>query len=84
MDKAEIKKMTDDAADLIKMIVAELTNRDNVLELASDRETINEMEINFGVLVSAGSSLQEQTGRVRRLARELDALTDPATITEVR
>jgi hypothetical protein len=60
-----------------------MSNRDLVLELATSSDDTYALDPKLQVLINAGEALKGRLDQIRRVARDLDALLDPATIMEV-
>lgn len=80
----ELTRLINEANTAVRQVIELLANRETIMELASSSDQTYALDAPIATLSSAGAALASRMDQVRRVARELDALTDPATIMEVR
>ena len=83
MDLTELTTFITGIQEDVRNLTQQLTDRALVLELISSSDQLYQLDEKLQHLARAGTALSEHLDRVRMLARQMDAATDPALIPEV-
>lgn len=84
MTVEELKALLEQIAEQCRLAVREMAGRELALALATDTDLCYEIDQLAQPLLAAGEAVGDRLTRIRAIGRSLDALNDPATITEVR
>lgn len=79
----ELIELLNSAVANIREVIDKLADREIILALAASSDTTYELDPLLTTLTGAGQALGSRMDQIRRVARDLDALTDPALVVEV-